>query len=167
MNQISDIMSKDVRIVAPNDSLQKAAQMMDELNVGAIPVCEGEQLVGIITDRDITVRGVAYGKSAGSTPVEEVMSTDVHWCYEDQQIEEVNEKMSDVQVRRIPVVDRQQHLVGIVSLGDLAAKHSEQDAGETLRDISSPSEPNRSGIAGTMASAGAQSQSQRSSRSQV
>ncbi len=138
MNLISEIMSTDVKVLKPDNSLQTAAQLMSELNVGAIPVCEGEKLIGMVTDRDIAIRGVAYGKNINKTSIKEVMSPDVHWCFEDQQIEEVSEKMSDLQVRRIPIMNRQKKLVGIVSLGDLAAKHSSREAAETLRDISYP-----------------------------
>ncbi|AKJ29553.1 CBS domain-containing protein [Caldimonas brevitalea] len=143
MQQISEVMTRNVRVVSPDDSLQSAAQVMDELNVGAVPVCNGERLVGMITDRDITVRAVAAGLSADGTHVSEVMTDQVRWCFEDQPIDEVMQQMSDVQIRRVPVVDRDNRLVGIVSLGDLATKHSD-DVDETLQKISSPSEPDRS-----------------------
>ncbi|MES2205929.1 MAG: CBS domain-containing protein [Pseudomonadota bacterium] len=141
MNLISEIMSTDVKVLKPDNSLQTAAQLMSELNVGGIPVCDGDKLIGMVTDRDIAIRGVAYGKDINKTTIKEVMSSDVHWCFDDQQIEEVSEKMSDIQIRRIPVMNRQKKLVGIVSLGDIAAKHSSREAAETLKDISYPAKP--------------------------
>jgi CBS domain-containing protein len=145
MNQISDIMTKDVRCVASNDSLQRAAKIMEELDVGALPVMDGTSLVGMVTDRDITIRGVAHGKQVGSTPVSEVMTGNVQCCYEDDQIDEVMEKMQESQIRRVPVMDRNDHLVGMVSLGDLATKAGAADeVQDTLESISIPSEPNRS-----------------------
>ena len=104
--QISEVMTRNVRVVSPDDTLQAAAQVMDELNVGAVPVCTGERLVGMITDRDITVRAVASGLPADGTPVKDVMTEQVRWCFEDQDVDEVMQQMSDVQIRRMPVVDR-------------------------------------------------------------
>ncbi len=144
MTLISEIMSKDVRVLKPEDSLQTAAQTMNKMNVGAIPVCDGNRLVGMITDRDIIVRGVAYGQSS-NTSIQTIMSGDVSWCFEDDQIEDVSEKMSDIQVRRIPVVNHKKELVGIVSLGDLAARHSSQTAAKPLKNISGNSDPMRTG----------------------
>jgi CBS domain-containing protein len=143
MNQVADVMTRDVRVVSPKDSIQRAAQCMDELNVGVVPVCDGSRLVGMVTDRDITVRGVAAGKAA-VTPVTEVMSEHVRWCYEDQDIDEVMDEMRDAQIRRLPVVNHDKKLVGIITLGDLADRGSdEKRVGETLKDISTPSEPDR------------------------
>lgn len=142
--RISEVMTRDVRVLSPQDTLQRAAQAMDELNVGAVPVCEGGKLVGMLTDRDITVRAVAGGMD-GASSIKEVMTEQVRWCFEDQQVDEVMQQMGDVQIRRMPVVDRQQRLVGIVSLGDLATRHADgQEVGHTLESISSPSEPDRS-----------------------
>ena len=145
MKQIADIMTRDVREAPPDDTLQRAAQTKDELNVGVLPVCDCERLVGIVTDRDITVRGVAAGHAVDATPVTEVMSAQVEWCYEDERIDEVMERMRNMQIRRVPVMNRQQQLVGMVSLGDLATKTSTQhELQDTLGSISSPSEPDRS-----------------------
>jgi len=143
MNQVADVMTRDVRVVSPKDSIQRAAQCMDELNVGVVPVCDGSKLLGMVTDRDITVRGVAAGKMA-DTPVTEVMSEHVRWCYEDQDLDEVMDEMRDAQIRRLPVINHEKQLVGIVSLGDLADRGSDDKrVGETLKDISTPSEPDR------------------------
>jgi CBS domain-containing protein len=141
MQTIQDIMTKDVQFISPEESVRRAAQMMEEFNVGSIPVCDGDKLVGMITDRDITVRSTAAGKSPESTRVGDVMSTDVRTCYAGQSIDEVLGQMGNVQIRRVPVVDQQSHkIVGIVSLGDMATK---QAAGieNALEEISAPSTP--------------------------
>ena len=142
--RISEVMTRNVRVLSPQDTLQRAAQAMDELNVGVVPVCDGDKLVGMLTDRDITVRAVAGGMDCAA-PIEGVMTDQVRWCFEDQQVDEVMQQLGDVQIRRMPVVDRQQRLVGIVSLGDLATRHADgQEVSHTLESISSPSEPDRS-----------------------
>jgi CBS domain-containing protein len=147
MKRISDIMTRDVRCIAPNDSLQRAAKLMAELDVGSLPVLTGQNLVGMVTDRDITIRGVAHGKQIDSAPVSEVMSQNVQCCSEDDLIDDVMEKMKDSQIRRVPVMDRQNRLVGMVSLGDLATKTgSDDEVQDTLENISQPSEPNRSSL---------------------
>jgi CBS domain-containing protein len=144
MQTIQDIMTRDVQTISPQDTVQRAAQLMDELNVGAIPVLDADKLVGMITDRDITVRSVAVGQNPGSTRVADVMSTDVRTCTTSQGVEDVMNQMADVQVRRIPVLDEASgKIVGIVSLGDVATKSS-GDVDRTLDEISSPSEPDRS-----------------------
>ncbi|HEY8606139.1 MAG TPA: CBS domain-containing protein [Noviherbaspirillum sp.] len=147
MQRIAEVMTRDVRSVTPQETIRRAAEMMDELNVGALPVCDGERLVGMITDRDITVRAVAAGVPPDTAQVGEVMSVQVRWCFEDQPVDEVMQQMADTQIRRVPVVDQNTHsLIGIVSLGDLATKHSAQ-VDRTLEGISSPSEPDRSRLA--------------------
>ena len=132
--RISEVMTRDVRVVAPNQTLQDAASTMAELDIGALPVAENEKLVGMITDRDIAVRAVARGLGA-STPVREAMTDAIKYCYADQTTDEVTRNMADIQVRRLPVVDRDKRLVGILSLGDLA--HADTpDAGMALKGIS-------------------------------
>ena len=144
MQTIQDVMTPDVQCISPEETVRRAAQMMDEYNVGSIPVVDGDKLVGMITDRDITVRSTAAGQSPESTRVGDVMSTDVRTCYSNQQVDEVLGQMGDVQIRRVPVIDEQSHqLVGIVSLGDLATRQSKH-TDEVLRDVSWPSEPDRS-----------------------
>lgn len=143
MQQISDIMTRDVMRIAPHDSIRRAAQLMDELNVGAIPVCDGDKLVGMITDRDITVRTTSAGEAPEQTQVQDVMSGEVRYCFDDQPVDEVMQQMREAQIRRLPVKDHDTHeLVGIVSLGDLATKHS-AEVDRTLEDISTPSQPDR------------------------
>ncbi len=147
MQTIQDVMTRDVQHISPEDSVRKAAQMMDEFNIGSIPVVDGEKLVGMITDRDITVRSTAAGQAPETTRVGDVMSTDVRTCSATQSVEEVLAEMGSVQIRRVPVVDQASHsLVGIVSLGDMATKQS-KGTEQALEEISSPSEPDRSGKA--------------------
>ncbi len=146
MQTVSELMTRDAKFVAPQESLQRAAQMMDELDVGALPVCENGRLVGMVTDRDITIRATAAGRSPQEAHVDEVMSTDVHWCFEDQPLDEVMIQMADNRIRRVPVVshDDQHKLIGIVSLGDVATKApgaQKADVEQVVEIVSSPSEP--------------------------
>lgn len=142
--RISDIMTRNVRVVAPERTIQEAARLMDEMNVGVLPVCDGRKLRGMITDRDITVRATAAGLPPDTTRVRDVMSDNVWWCFDDDDVGHIVQLMSDHQIRRLPVVDHDKHLVGIVALGDIATD-SEGDATRALRSISTPSEPDRSG----------------------
>ncbi|MBS1133420.1 MAG: inosine-5-monophosphate dehydrogenase [Burkholderiaceae bacterium] len=136
MKKISEVMTSEVQVVQPDDTVQDAAAMMAEQDVGALPVCDGSRLQGMITDRDIAVRAVANGRDS-DTPVREVMSEDVIWCSEDDDTQDVLGRMGDRQIRRIPVVDANRNLVGIVSLGDLAIE-DEENVDEALRSISMP-----------------------------
>ena len=140
--KLADIMTRDVTVVSPTDSARRAAQVMDELNVGVLPVCDGRRIVGMVTDRDLTIRITALGKNPEQARVEDAMSTNVRWCFEDEDVEAVIRKMGDTQIRRLPVVDRDHNLVGIVSLGDVATK-SDDVAEQALEDISEPSQPDR------------------------
>ncbi len=162
MPHVSDIMTRDVRFIAPGDKLQRAAQMMSELDVGALPVCDGKRLVGMVTDRDIIVRGTAAGHDPGEACVADVMTGQVCWCFEDEPLDEVMRQMADSQVRRVPVVsrDEERRLVGIVALGDLAHRDAGGDregadaagsaqtdsgaperAAQVLQQVSEPSRP--------------------------
>jgi CBS domain-containing protein len=141
MNKVSDVMTRHPRTLSPSDTVVVAAMAMDELDVGSIPVCQGDQLVGIVTDRDIVVRGLAQGRLPTNIALNDVMTTDVHCCFEDQSIDEVLDQMSDAQIRRVPVLDHERHLVGMLSLGDLAVKTDGVGAGQALEVISEPSEP--------------------------
>lgn len=139
--KIENVMTRDVQVVSPKAPIQEAARLMDELNVGALPVCDGDTLVGMVTDRDITVRVTAAGLGP-DTKVAQAMTADVRWCYADDDLEELTRTMGDLQIRRIPVVDANRKLVGIVSLGDLADDRV-SGAEKTLRRISTPAEPDR------------------------
>lgn len=143
MQKVSEVMTRNVRSIGPQDTVRHAAQIMDEMNIGAVPVCDGDRLVGMITDRDITVRSVAAGQSPDQTCVSDVMSTDVRTCYSNQSVDEVMNEMGSVQIRRVPVIDEQSHrMVGIVSLGDLAVHH-ERGVEDTLERISEPGSDTR------------------------
>lgn len=146
MTTVADVMTRGVRTMKPDDSVVQAAQAMDELNVGVIPVCDGEKLLGVVTDRDIVVRGVAQGGELGSTRLADVMSGHVRCAREDDDIDSVLAEMAERQIRRMPVVDGRNHLVGIVTLGDIAAKEPGEDAdvAQSLGDISTPAAPDRS-----------------------
>lgn len=140
MQLVSQVMSRNARFVVPGDTLQRAAQLMDELDVGALPVCEGdgERLVGMLTDRDIAVRAIAAGKAPQTAHVDEAMSADVRWCFDDQPLEDVMRQMADSQVRRIPVLshDGAQRLVGIVALaGAQAARKNDNGVLEAMTGI--------------------------------
>lgn len=138
MTTVADIMTRNVRTLAPTDTVRRAAQSMGEINVGSIPVCNGKKLVGMVTDRDITLRGVAQGLDSEKTLLSDIMSKDVKWCFEDQPLDEVMETMAASQIRRLPVVSRDKDLVGIFSLGDLATKTDNEEVGSVLEDISEP-----------------------------
>jgi CBS domain-containing protein len=142
VNSIADVMTTRPVSVAPADSVQHAARLMDELNVGALPVCEGDALVGIVTDRDITVRATAAGLSPASTAVDLVMTERVRSCHPSTSFADALALMAGVQIRRLPVVDDEQRLVGMLALGDIAERRHDgvQDA---LRRISTPSQPDR------------------------
>jgi len=135
---IAEIMTRDVQLASPKHTLEEAARLMAELDVGAIPVAENDRLVGMLTDRDICVRAVAAGKNPSQCRVGEVMSADVKYVFEDETTEDLARNMSTLQVRRMPVLDRDKRLVGIVSLGDLAT--TEATAEETKDAIAGVSE---------------------------
>jgi CBS domain-containing protein len=134
---VSDVMAPDVRIARPDQTVEEAACIMAEIDAGVLPVDDNDRLIGMITQRDIAVRCVAKGMGP-ETKVSEVMSEEVKYCFADQEIEDVAENMANLQVRRLPVVDRNKRLVGIVSLGDLATTGGGTDAGEALSGISQP-----------------------------
>lgn len=140
MKTVADVMTRDVRRLTPEDSPLQAAKAMQELNVGAIPVCEGDRLVGMVTDRDIVLRCVSREADPKSCKLSDIMSGHVRTVRESDDVQEVLSEMSSAQVRRMPVVDQQDRLVGIISLGDIAIEHPEQSAqvGESLKDISTP-----------------------------
>ena len=135
--KVSDCMTRDVKMANPGETLRDAARMMAELDAGVLPVSEGDRLVGMITDRDIAVRGIACGKGP-DTPVRDVMSREVKYCFEDDDSEEVLQNMGDIQVRRLPVLNREKRLVGIVSLADLASIGQNARAGQALGGIVRP-----------------------------
>jgi CBS domain-containing protein len=137
MTTIAEIMSPSPQVIGPEASLHRAAELMRDLDVGALPVCNGKRLLGMVTDRDITVRGVASGLSPDQACVSDVMTLDVQWCTEEQDSEDVMRLMGQAQVRRVPVINAERELVGIVSLGDLATRHGGPTE-TALREISEP-----------------------------
>lgn len=134
MTKIQDIMSPKFQFVTPDKTLQEAAKMMRDLDFGFMPVGENDRLIGMITDRDITVRAVADGKDP-STSVREVMTEKTYYCFDDQDVDEVCDNMAEIKVRRLPVVNRDKRLVGIVSLGDLSQVTHRAKAGDALQEI--------------------------------
>jgi CBS domain-containing protein len=141
--QLREIMTPHVEVIHPDATLQEAAEKMQRLDVGPLPVCDGERLVGMLTDRDITVRATAQGRDPKTTRVREVMTGEVLYCFEDQDIREAAEVMEKSQIRRLVVLNRDKQLVGIVSLGDLAVRADQsqlpdEEVGETLAGVSEP-----------------------------
>jgi len=137
MKKVRDAMSKDVRIAMPDESIRNAALLMAELDAGVLPVGENDKLIGVITDRDIAVRAVAQGKDP-TTHVREVMSQEVLYCYDDQDLPAVAKNMAEQQVRRLPVVNREKRLVGIISVTDISHHENARAAGEAVSRISQP-----------------------------
>jgi CBS domain-containing protein len=135
--KVSEVMTRDVQLIEPTQTIREAARRMAELDAGIMPVREGDRLVGMITDRDIAVRAVAEGKGPDTT-IREVMTEDVKYCYEDDDTDDVARNMADIQVRRLPVLTRDKRLVGILSLGDLAVSDESGKAGEAVAGISQP-----------------------------
>src|SRR5690348_1046389 len=136
--EVRQLMSKNVRITAPTESLQTAARLMAEADVGALPVGENDRLVGMITDRDIVVRGLGRGRDPSSTSIRDVMSERIDYCFEDEDVDQIAAKMAQLQVRRLPVLNREKRLVGIVSLGDISRRAEHQISGSALRGVSQP-----------------------------
>jgi len=141
MTQVAQVMTRSVRSLSPQDTIAAAARTMQQLDVGVVPVCEAQRLVGLVTDRDLVIRGIAEGRDAASTPLGQVMSLDLRWCRADQSIDEVLEQMRDSRVRRVPVLDEAHRLVGMLSLGDLALRADADGAGIVLQEISEPGHP--------------------------
>lgn len=133
--QVAEAMTRDVRVAAPDQSLIDAAKMMADCDCGVLPVGENDRLVGMITDRDIVVRALAQGK-AGDTQIRDVMSSEVKYCFEDDDLDDVARNMGDIQVRRLPVVDQNKRLTGIITLGDIAHTRQTQAAADALTGIS-------------------------------
>ena len=138
MQQLRDVMSRDVKMVAPETTIREAAQQMRDGDFGMLPVAEDDRMIGAISDRDIAIRAIADDKGP-TTTVREIMSEGICWAYEDESVEQAAKMMSERQVRRLPVVSREKRLVGIVALGDFAVDSSEiKPAAEALSGISQP-----------------------------
>lgn len=138
MQQLKDLMSRDVQVISPDMSIKDAATKMRDGDFGMMPVGENDRMIGTLSDRDIAIRAVAEGMDA-NTKVRDVMSEGIAWAYEDDSVEQAAKIMSERQVRRLPVVDRNKRLVGIVALGDFAVESSNiQPVAEALSEISKP-----------------------------
>jgi len=150
-DRVCDVMSTDVKVTTPDDSVQQAARLMGEADTGALPVREGDRLVGMITDRDVAIRLVAEGKDPARTKVREVMSPEVRYVFEDEGLEHIAENMAEQQVRRLPVVNREKRLVGILSLGDIARQDRGQElAGRALGGVAREGRQHNQGAAPQM-----------------
>ncbi|MCT7377408.1 CBS domain-containing protein [Chelativorans salis] len=135
--KVSEAMTRNVRTVSPDQSIREAAKIMAEIDAGVVPVGQDDRLVGMLTDRDLAIRAVAQGRDP-DTQVREVMTPDIKYCFEDEDTDHVAHNMGDQQIRRIPVVNRDKRLVGILSLGDLAFKEGPEPAGEALQGVARP-----------------------------
>lgn len=138
MQKLKDLMSRDVKVISPDATIREAAQQMLSGNFGMLPVGENDRMIGAVSDRDIAIRAVAEGKD-GNTKVRDVMSAGIIWSYEDDSVDDAAKLMSTHQIRRLPIVNADKRLVGIVALGDFAVVSSDiKTAGETLSEISKP-----------------------------
>ena len=135
--QVSEAMTNDVRIASPNQTIRDAARLMAQIDAGVLPVGENDRLVGMITDRDIAIRAIGADKGP-ETPIREIMSKEVMYCFDDDELDDIVQNMADIKVRRLPVLDHNKRLVGILSLGDIALTDGAGSAGSALCGISEP-----------------------------
>lgn len=145
--RVSEVMSRDVHLASPMQPISEAAQAMAAHDIGSLPVGENDQLVGMITDRDIAIRGVGKGCTP-DTPIRDVMTRDIKYCFEDEDLAHVTKNMGDIQVRRLPVVNRDKRLVGIVSLGDIAQDGHPRHTVDMVRKVSEPGDQHNQSLAG-------------------
>ncbi|MEW6157645.1 MAG: CBS domain-containing protein [Verrucomicrobiota bacterium] len=137
--KVRDIVTNDPEVIHPEATICEAARKMKEHDIGMLPVCDGERLVGSLTDRDLTIRAIAEGADPFRTRVSEVMTKKVHWCYEDEDLESAAHTMEEAQIRRLPVMNRQKRLVGIISIGDLAVRsRDEKLLEEVMEEVCQP-----------------------------
>ena len=152
--QVNEAMTNDVKIASPNETIRDAARLMAQIDAGVLPVGQNDRLVGMITDRDIAIRAVAADKGP-QTPIRDIMSKEVLYCFEDDDVDDVVQNMADIKVRRLPVLKHEKRLVGILSLGDIALSDGAGTAGSALCGISEPSSEHSQSIEGGRGSAGA------------
>ena len=136
--QLSQILTRNVETIRPDTTAREAAQRMRSMDVGSLPVCDGRTLLGMVTDRDLAIRVLADGRDPNATPVSDAMTPDVAYAFEDDDVRRAADIMKERQIRRLPVLDREKHLVGIVALGDIATAGTDQLSGDTLEQISQP-----------------------------
>src|SRR5436190_14475097 len=142
--RVAEIMTRDPEVLPSDFILKDAALKMQQLDVGMLPIRDGDRLVGMLTDRDITLRATAEGRDPTKTRVREVMTPEVVYCFEDQDVSEAAKLMQEKQIRRLPILNREKRLVGIVSLGDLAVHSAEEmTVSKTIKEVSAPAEPKR------------------------
>ena len=142
--KVQEVMTREVEVIHPNATIAEAAQKMKSLDVGPLPVCDGAKVLGMVTDRDITIRATAAGHDPNTTKVRDVMSPDVEHVFEDQDVKDAAQLMAEKQIRRLIVLNRDKRLVGIVAMADLAVDtHKDKLTGQTLESISEPAHPNR------------------------
>lgn len=134
--KIKDIMTKEVKYIDPNTTIKEAAHIMRDKDIGALPVGEKDQIIGVITDRDIAIRSIANGSDPQTETVKQIMTPKCLYCFEEDSVEETAKNMAENQIRRLPVMNKEKHLVGIISLADISIKASKQAAGEALQSIS-------------------------------
>ena len=137
MNKISEVMTRDIQVASPDQTIREAALTMAREDIGSLPVGENDKLIGMITDRDIVLRAVAEGRSP-DTQVREVMTDSIKYCYEDDDVGHVAQNMAELQVRRLPVVSRDKRLVGIVALSNVAQCGDKKATNEMLRGVATP-----------------------------
>ncbi|HEX6978954.1 MAG TPA: CBS domain-containing protein [Alphaproteobacteria bacterium] len=135
--KVRDVMSRDVNVANPDETIRQAAMMMARIDAGILPVGDNDRMVGMISDRDIAIRAVGQGKGP-DTKIREIMTAEVKYCYDDEDVSHVCENMAELQIRRLPVVNREKRLVGIISIGDIARHQSAKKTGEALEGISQP-----------------------------
>lgn len=135
MTQIKDVMSTDFQFITPETTVKEAAQKMRDSDFGFLPIGENDRLIGMVTDRDIAIRSTAQGQDPAEQSVRDIMTPKTYYCFDDQDIEEVCNNLGEIQVRRLPVVNRDKRLVGIVSLGDLSQEASRPNVGQTQQQI--------------------------------
>jgi CBS domain-containing protein len=136
--KLKEIMTQDVEVIHPDDSLQSAAQKMRDRDIGFLPVCDGDRLVGVVSDRDIIVREIAEGMDPKAMIGRDLVTAPVIYCFEDQDVDEAARIMQDNQIRRLVILNRDKRLVGVVSLGDLASNRPADRSGEVLQSVSEP-----------------------------
>lgn len=139
--KVSEVMTREVLTTGPDDTIEHAARLMKEIDAGVLPVGENDRLVGMLTDRDIAIRVAADGKDPRSTKVREAMTADIKYCFDDEELDHVVRNMGDLKVRRLPVMNRDKRLVGILSLGDIAFEAGGGKVGATVAQISEPGAP--------------------------
>ena len=135
--KVREAMTRDVQLVKPEQPISEAAKLMAKLDIGALPVEENDRLVGMITDRDIAVRAVAQGLGP-DTKIRQVMSPNVLYCFDDEDLDDATQNMGDIKVRRLPVLNRDKRLVGIISISDLSRREDAAQIGRAITDISAP-----------------------------